>query len=271
MRTSHQGEWLKSQIALAGMSKAAFAKRVGVTRDTVMRWMREPELSARPELLVSLMKALGWDVESLMSDGTRGRLAMPGVTTQADPLVVIAFRKELWARVGSPIFAHYRVSTGAAREAARGPRDVPVGVDSNVDPYSVSRLVAEVPVFDLSVAAGGWSDVSGQIEVHDDAQINQGLFRVRIRGDSMQPVFPDGSIVEFRIVRRGREGWPIGKNCYVQLARGDATFKHLDSVDEEKVRLSALNKKKYKKSLVAATSEVVSMAVAVGIFTPVGV
>jgi SOS-response transcriptional repressor LexA len=140
--------------------------------------------------------------------------------------------------------------------------------DTNVEPYSIVRLIAPIPTFDLPIAAGAWADVSGQIEITDARQIEQGLFRVHVRGDSMQPKYPDGCIVEFRIVRRGRDGWPIGKNCYVQLASGDATFKRMEAVDEDTVTLVAINSAKYKKPLTAAVSDVVSMAVAMGTFSP---
>ena len=262
MRIAHQGQWLKAQIALAGLSKVDYAKRVGVSRDTLMRWLREEELSARPDLLVSAIKALGWDVEAMMADTAKGRVTIPAQSATSNELVSIAFRREIWSRLGSPLFSHYHKA-----KSSTGDGDAL----QNVEPYSMMKLVAAVPTFDLAVAAGGWSDVSGQIEIYDKAQIEQGLFRVQIRGDSMQPLFPDGSLVEFRIVRRGRDGWPVGQNCYVQLASGDATFKRLDGVDEDTIRLSAINKQKYRKPLTAATSDVVSLAVAVGIFTPVGV
>lgn len=148
-------------------------------------------------------------------------------------------------------------------------------VVENVEPYSEKKLVAQIPFFDLPLAAGAWVSVTDNEEggyFLTRAQQEQGLFRVRIRGDSMRPRYEDGCIVEFRLLRNP-EGAPdcgrvqVGRRYYVQLDDGTGTFKQLESCDERGLVLRALNKK-YKKPLVASFDRIQRLAIAEGTFNP---
>jgi transcriptional regulator with XRE-family HTH domain len=135
---------------------------------------------------------------------------------------------------------------------------------SNVDSESETRFF-EIPMFDLKISAGRWTEVNDYGETNDPRSIDQGLFRVRLSGDSMENKFPDGSIVEFRVIRPSSPTIEIGKHYYVHRSDGTATFKTLKNMDETTLTLSAFNKKKYPKPMAVDRQEVVRIAVAVNI------
>jgi transcriptional regulator with XRE-family HTH domain len=134
--------------------------------------------------------------------------------------------------------------------------------DGAIDPNDL-RPVPEIPTFELAVAAGPWADVCEVAELHSPRQIADGRFRIRIKGDSMSPKFPHGTLVEFRHVPCGVEV-EIGKNYYVQVD-SMATFKHLEKADGDTLTLRALNKKKYPEPMIVRCAEVVRMARAIAI------
>jgi phage repressor protein C with HTH and peptisase S24 domain len=140
--------------------------------------------------------------------------------------------------------------------------------DQNVEPYSESE-VPTIPTFDLEVAAGGWVDVSGIGEVCDPRQIDDGRFRVRVRGDSMTPKYGNGKTVEFKCLRADRDIIEIGRDYYVQRSDGMATFKRILSMDEDQIVLVALNRKKYPEPMPVPRGLVVRMAKAVFVGDPV--
>jgi SOS-response transcriptional repressor LexA len=111
---------------------------------------------------------------------------------------------------------------------------------------TLRSVPATVPTFDLSVAAGGWQEVLEVGELHDPGQIDRGLFRIRIRGDSMQPRWPNGSLVEFRCVRGELV---VGRDYYVQR-EDEATFKRLVKATEEQLLLGAINRRKYPEPMI---------------------
>jgi phage repressor protein C with HTH and peptisase S24 domain len=100
----------------------------------------------------------------------------------------------------------------------------------------------------------------------------KGIFRVRVRGDSMAPKYPAGCYVEFKLLRT-REGMPdlaaavVGKRYYVQLRDDTGTFKQLAGVTDAGLVLAATNKK-CRKELFAPFDEIVRLAAAVGIYVP---
>jgi len=122
----------------------------------------------------------------------------------------------------------------------------------------------EIPMFDLSLAAGPWTDVSEVGETFVEAVRERGLFRARIAGDSMTPIYPDGAIVEFRRLRLDRESPVPTRDYYVQRSDGLATFKMLEKAGETEYVLRALNRRKYPQPLTVEKSLVVNMAAAVG-------
>lgn len=125
------------------------------------------------------------------------------------------------------------------------------------------RLPAEPPVFELSVAAGGWADVGDVEGICDPAQIEQGIFCVRLAGDSMMPDYPNGQVVAFRCLPRGREELVVGRDYYVQRHDGCATFKRLSKIGARAYTLVAINAARYPKPIVVAAAQVQRMARAV--------
>lgn len=149
-----------------------------------------------------------------------------------------------------------------AMEAKRKARREAEGFDQNVDPFSEAK-VPKVPFFEAPLAAGEWLDVSDIGEVCDPHQIDHGLFRVRLRGDSMTPNYPDGQVVEFQCIREDREAPLVGRDYYFQRDDGFATFKRLEKIDEDEFILRPLNKRKYPKAMKVNKAFVVRMARAI--------
>ncbi len=143
--------------------------------------------------------------------------------------------------------------------------DEPIGEASEALPY---QWLDDVPIFELSLAAGPWSDVLDIPEICDPSSVRQGLFRVRLSGDSMKPQYQSGMIIEFRCLRDGQDVLAIGKDYYVQKHDGTATFKRLDQIHDGHLVFRALNRKKYAKPIEVAREEIVRMAVAMGEFKP---
>jgi transcriptional regulator with XRE-family HTH domain len=132
--------------------------------------------------------------------------------------------------------------------------------DQNVEPFSETP-VPDIPLFELPLAAGDWMEVTELCEVKE-TQFTHGLFRVRLRGESMKPTYPDGTIVEFRCLRADHEGPQVGKDYYVQRSDGYATFKRVAKIEEDSMTLEALNKKQKPRYLVVPRQEVSRMAIA---------
>lgn len=160
-----------------------------------------------------------------------------------------------------------RVATALGLQREEIERRLKPEIDLNVDPYSEVKTHA-VPVFDLAVAAGTWVDVSEFAELRHPGQIDAGLFRMRVRGDSMTPAYKDGSLVEFQCLREGRDELVVGADYYVQVD-GQGTFKRLVEISEETLVFRAVNRRKYPKPMPARRAEVLRMARAIYCLTPV--
>lgn len=139
-------------------------------------------------------------------------------------------------------------------------------IDANVEPYSEEK-VPSIPQFEADLAAGAWTDVP-QMAVCDPRQIDHGIFRVRLRGDSMTPDYKDGQIAEFQCLRCSRDGIVKGEDYYVQRSDGTATFKRVDGFSDEELVLRAINRKKFPKPMRVPWDEVVRLAVYTGEFKP---
>jgi phage repressor protein C with HTH and peptisase S24 domain len=100
--------------------------------------------------------------------------------------------------------------------------------------------------------------------------ISRGLFRVRLSGDSMTPAYKTGSIVEFECLREGYHTMALDMDYYVQRNDGTATFKRFEGIEDDTLIFRAINRKKFPGELVVERREIVRMAIAKGIFTPVG-
>jgi SOS-response transcriptional repressor LexA len=119
-----------------------------------------------------------------------------------------------------------------------------------------------VPTFDLEIAAGGWVEVAESGIALDEQQIDHGLFRVRVRGDSMLPAFEQGCYVQFRCVRWGVDEIEVGKPHYVQRNDGYATLKVIELIDDEGLTLRATNQAKYPEPMRVKLDDIVRLAVA---------
>jgi len=142
--------------------------------------------------------------------------------------------------------------------------------DRSIEPYSEVGMHGEPPTFDLSVAAGPWADVAGVEQVYDPVQIERGLFRVRISGDSMKPAYLSGEIVEFRVLRDGVDKLVEGRDYYVQREERRANFKRLHRYDDEAMELEAVNKRVLRGAMRVGRDDVVRMAEAVAVVRLVG-
>lgn len=229
------GRWLKDQIALSGVSAKAFASRIEVDESTLHGWFRQAAPNIRRYVLPRIARELRMSVSA------------------------VEYQLESARRGASVQEAQHHFEQGARFAAAvhRTASDL----DPNVHPYGMQK-VPLVPTFDLAVAAGSWTDVSDVAEVCDPRMIDHGLFRVRIRGDSMRPKYSDGDLIEFRCLREDRDGIVVGKDYYVQRSDGMATFKRVESVDEDSITLRALNRRKYGGALVVPRQMAVRVAIA---------
>lgn len=237
----HFGHWLRAQVERLGIKKQTAASKIGVAAVTLRAWFNQPAPGMAAHNRVQVAKLLGMQVEEI--DRRLGDA------------------EKTYARQGD--FERGMNTATALKEKGSKGRQTDFE-DRSIEPYSEQALLAEVPMFDLSVAAGSWTDVSdveGVMLTED--QIRQGLFRVRLAGDSMKPAYQSGDVVEFRCLRISHEGPLEGKDYYVQKNDGTATFKRLADISEDAYTLVAVNVRKYKAPMVVSKQEVVRMARAV--------
>lgn len=242
----HFGQWLRERIERLGIKKQTAAGRLGVAAVTLRAWFNQPAPGMAAHNKVQVAKLLAIEVEEVERRLTAAREAYGKRAAYEDGMA--ASRK-------------IRGDAVAEREEA-------LEFDRSIEPYSELK-VPEIPLFEASLAAGPWVDVSEIGEVSDPRMMGHGLFRVRLAGDSMRPAYQDGCIVEFRCLRVDRDGVVEGKDYYVQRSDGCATFKRVVKMDEESFTLAALNKRKYPRVMIVERAVVVRMARAVGIFRPV--
>lgn len=147
--------------------------------------------------------------------------------------------------------------------------------DNQMDPRPLSPHENARPVpmpkasviFDLPLAAGQWQEIPQACHIDDPTVLASGRFCVRLTGESMEPSYHSGQIVEFQFVQH-HDSPRIGLNYYVQRSDGCATFKKLLKIDGDVMTLRALNREKYPKDLTVSSSDVIHMAVAVGKMGP---
>lgn len=246
MENLSEGRWLRSAIAEAGYSVAGFARKAGVSRESLNKWFAQPILQIRPDTLLKVLRGLGYTNLHYLDEEVSLIENAPYITKGTRPILQLEMTRKIMNSV------RWR------QEKQRPPEPI----DQNVE---VMGYVPEIPLFNLAVAAGGWVEVAELAEVRDPQMIDHGRFRVRIKGDSMQPRYQDGSIVEFVTVRFGRDDLNVGKNYYVQRCDGTATFKRLARCEEEQIVLVAINRKHYPKEMPLPWQEISRMARAVAI------
>lgn len=218
--------WIKTERRKRGWSQLDLAKKANVTSDTISR--------------IELGK----------------RIPQWGTIRTICELFGVPFEQ-----VSGLLERAHEEGLKAGMRIVKASREQDARLDQNVEPYS-ETTVDEIPFFEADLAAGGWADVT-EHAVCDPRQIDHGKFRVRLRGESMLPRYPDGQVVTFRCLRASREGPVVGRDYYVQRSDGSATFKRLGEIEEEMYVLRALNKKKFPRPLRVNRADVTRMAVAI--------
>jgi Peptidase S24-like len=258
-REFHFGDWLRKQIAGKGIPINKFAIRVEVAEPTVHYWLKQAKSRLRGSNLGKVARELGYTLQEFERAMTRAEVRS---IVEGDPATAAKWREHHAIAKG--------LKTGSVSEMIEA--GLPIGEDGDDGTENVERhdgkTFPEIPMFDLSVAAGPWTDVLDVPEVWGDDTIQQGLFRVRIAGDSMLPRFKTGMIIEFQCLRDGRHFLAIGADYYVQKADGSATFKRLVAIGDDILTFRALNEKKYPKRIVVARSDITRMAIALAEYKP---
>lgn len=154
-------------------------------------------------------------------------------------------------------------------------RSDPSILDNNAEPYSRVEVV-EIPTFDLPIAAGPWMELPEVFEDDHGQKLahKAGRFRIRIRGDSMESKYPDGSLIEFCCLRYCEEDDPrskmvVGADYYIQKAEA-ATFKRLESFTDGVLVFRAINSKKYPAKIEVLRDDIVQMSKAEFILVKAG-
>jgi transcriptional regulator with XRE-family HTH domain len=240
----NQGEWLRSLIERSGYSNAAFARKAGISREALQRLFKQRRFEVRLSTAWKILRAAG-----LNDSAARLKYPSSGEVWEDRPGHAKVERLGAAAFFDNVILD---VRSGRLRQAAK------VDDDGSVELREV-RPNAGVPTFDLAVAAGVWTEVLEVGELNDESEIAAGIFRICIRGDSMSKKWPNGSIVEFRCVRMGRDILTAGDDYYVQVGN-IATFKRLTAIHDEELVFAAINKRAFPDPIIAARREIVRMA-----------
>jgi phage repressor protein C with HTH and peptisase S24 domain len=272
-REAHQGRWLKTKIERSGISKSEFARRIGVTREQLQRWFTLHPIRMRRDFMWLVLDQLklsetadklghvrpGSTAEVMPHDGWQQFVEDSSVQMVFDQMM----RIDAGERVRRPLSDEAAAILDKTRREMQESGELEEPLDGNVEPYSETKIPFEIPLFELSVAAGDWSDVVQVGEITDPAQIDIGVFRIRLSGDSMKPKYKSGDVVEFRTLREGRDRMRLGRDYYVQKGDGTATFKQLWKVAEGKLGFCARNKKRCPKPFYVERADIVRMAEAV--------
>ncbi len=142
-------------------------------------------------------------------------------------------------------------------------RDAAEPIDADADVVvpevpEAARYTTHAPVYDLSIAAGGWGPEGvptavGWIEVPGQ-RLAEGMFAARVTGQSMEPKIPTGSWCLFRPIDAGsREGklLLVQVNTHMDPEEGGRytikryhSIKHVtdDGWEHQAIRLEPLNK-----------------------------
>lgn len=115
--------------------------------------------------------------------------------------------------------------------------------DSNVSPVDSSRRNCTLPIISW-VQAGHWKEVNdiypvGQSDEYISVTAKVGLhaFALKVRGDSMEPEFPDGSIIIVDPEREARNGSYVVVRLDEEM---EATFKQM-VIDGSRIYLKPIN------------------------------
>jgi hypothetical protein len=230
-------EFLESRMAepkVGFRGPTVFAAQIGIKLPTYLRLVRDPKASSvsTREMVARALKFIEWaDLMKAYAadDVTWGLLSVAGMPLRMPPV----------------------------------PDTMPDGIDP--------RPITLNPIWEINVAAANWSVVPIAELNPDDprhrAILEDGRFELNIVGDCMEPAYPSGSVVRFRLMRSHLEAMPVSEAYVLCRDDGTATFKVLvETVGDEYV-LAALNQKKYPKMLRVRCDEIVRIAKAVGVVT----
>jgi transcriptional regulator with XRE-family HTH domain len=253
----HFGEWLRQKVLETGLPGAEFAEKAKVSESSLYRWYRQRAPSVFGHKVTRLAAALGIPREEVQS------ILLSAM--QRDPQTIAKWKEQARRmKMAGPQINEQIAEWESMKREGLVPSDDDQ-IDQNIEPYS-ERPVPEIPTFDLEIAAGPWSEVTQAAELHSPQKIDDGRFRIYVRGDSMQPDWPDGGLVEFRCLRPAGlvtdgDTLKIGEDYYVQVG-DEATFKRLTAFDDDQLVLRAINYRKYPKPLIAVRNDIVRMAIA---------
>jgi phage repressor protein C with HTH and peptisase S24 domain len=106
------------------------------------------------------------------------------------------------------------------------------------------------------------------IESPPSRQPNDGRFQLRVVGEVMTPEYPNGSLVEFRIMDTERESLALGVAYVVWHNDTQPIFRAFVGGDGNEILLAPLNQRKYPGFVAIPRREVSRIAEAVGIVLP---
>ncbi len=241
----HEGRWLKELLTKRASALSA-AGRMNVDYTTLTRWFKKPKLRMHAHYQNRLLEYLN------MSSAAFEAAKIQAATE----------------------FALQSKAAAAAVRAATAPTRSVSDMIADGEPIGEENArqvewLDSIPIVEQSLAAGPWTDVMDLPDAFTMAQVEKGLFGVRLGGDSMEPVYPSGRIVIFQVLREGLDEVELGRDYYVQRDDGAATFKRIVGLGESQVRLKALNAKKYPHEWHVNRVQIVRLARAMGKFEPV--
>ncbi len=139
---------------------------------------------------------------------------------------------------------------------------IPQMVSSKESSHSILATGKAMPAyFNLGIGASPWIELKGEGVTANFYQLAGGWVIVKIAGDSMADLWPDGSNVMFQILDKYVDS-PQPDNDYFFIRNdGCGTFKRVVSADDDGYTLKALNKK-YPNPMRISVQELVMVAIA---------
>lgn len=129
---------------------------------------------------------------------------------------------------------------------------------SGLDPATFDAR--QIPTWEVDLRASEWAQVPiCELSTDDPEQaevIRSGRFRIRLRGNCMEPDYPDGSEIELQIFSVEREGLIKNADYAVCRSDGTATFKKLIGWDDDTIELAAINQKDHPGSFKVPQQEI---------------
>ncbi len=252
------------------LSQQALAEKVGIARETIARYESADVSPIGPGAATKLAGALGMTLEEFEKKiGAPADAKVEEMTTVRLPRDVVDSLRGTAKKEGMKFEVLLRTFSEKANAKEASSKPAKQGSKDDGKNIEISRTFIHPlpPVFEVAIAAGGWTDIEDQARAFNPRDAEQGEFNARLLGDSMSPTYPSGTVVVFRFIHTAGRDLQIGADYYVQKADGEATFKKLKSLTRETMEFSAINKTKYPRTLLADRHEVVKMARAIAVVT----